>query len=120
MIDVTQATIVLAALSAVLLVGLLVGSLAFFSVFVNRQFPPEPAKKKEEPAADVALLSRRSAAYRLGFLVLTALAVLTAVEYMVGVAWSSVALLLVLGLFKAGLIVQYFMHVTRVWSEEEH
>jgi hypothetical protein len=120
MINVSQATIVLAALSAVLLVGLLVGSLAFFGVFVHREFPPEAAKKKEEPTADVALLTRRSAAYRLGFLVLAALAVLTVVEYLVGVTWSSITLLLVLGLFKAGLIVQYFMHVARVWSEEEH
>jgi hypothetical protein len=118
--NVTQATVVLAALSAVLLVGLLVGSLAFFGVFVHREFPPEAAKRKEEPAADVAVLRKRSAAYRQGIIVLAVLAVLTTVEYLVGVAWSSITLLLVLGLFKAGLIVQYFMHVTRVWSEEEH
>jgi heme/copper-type cytochrome/quinol oxidase subunit 4 len=120
MINVTQATVVLTVLSAVLLIGALVGSLAFFGVFVHRQFPPEAAKKKEEPAADVAVLGKRSAAYRLGFLVLAALAVLTVVEYLVGVTWSSITLLLVLGLFKAGLIVQYFMHVARIWSEEEH
>jgi hypothetical protein len=120
MVNVTQATIVLAGLSALAAVVLLVGSLAFFAVFVHREFPPEAAKKKEAPPIDTAVLTRRSVAYRQGFLVLIALAVLTAVEYTVGVTWSSVALLLVMGLIKAALIVQYFMHVHRVWSEEEH
>ena len=120
MIETTQATMVLTILSALLLFGLLLGSLAFFAVFVHRQFPPEAGKKKEEPAMDVALLSRRSAAYRQGLVVLAGLAILTGVEYVVGVTLSSVALLLVLGLIKAALIAQYFMHIYRIWSEEAH
>lgn len=120
MIDISQATIVLTGLSVLVGVLVLLGSLAFFGVFVQREFPPEAVKVEEEPAVDPALLDKRSAAYRVGILVLIGLAVLTAVEYMLAINWSSVVLLLLIGLFKAGLIVQYFMHVTRVWSEEGH
>jgi hypothetical protein len=117
MIDVTQASMVLTGLSVLMGIALLGGSLAFFGVLVQRRYPPE-VTKVEEPSIAPALLSRRSAAYRLGGKVLVGLAVLTAVEYLVAVTLSSVVILLVIGLLKAGLIVQYFMHVTRVWSEE--
>ncbi len=121
MISITQASLVLTGLSILVGILMLGGSLAFFGIIVRREYPLDiPEREIEEPAMDPALLAKRTSAYRLGAIVLAGLAVLTAVEYVVGVAWSSVVILLILGLFKAGLIVQYFMHVTRVWSEERH
>jgi len=60
------------------------------------------------------------AAYRRGIYVFLALAVLTAVEYVVAISINSVALLLIIALLKAAAIVQYFMHVYRLWREESH
>jgi cytochrome c oxidase subunit IV len=63
--------------------------------------------------------SKRRAAYRLGFYVLVGLAILTAVEF--GIAFlfeGSAALLFILVLAKAGTIIQYYMHLNNVWSEE--
>jgi hypothetical protein len=121
MIDVTQAAVVLAGLSIGMAFMLLVGSLAFFGVFVQRQYPPDPVAMEEaEPSADPGLRARRAAAYRLGASVLLGLGVLTALELAVANALGSAVILLLLGMFKAGLILQYFMHVRRLWSEEVH
>ena len=76
--------------------------------------------EEEAPVVDRALLTRRSAAYRLGGMVLIGLAILTAIEYGFGLALPSIVALLIIGLFKAGLIMQYFMHVSTLWSEEGH
>ena len=62
----------------------------------------------------------KAAAYRQGLIVFLGLAVLTIVEYFVAVSLNSAVLLLILALVKAALIVQYFMHVYRLWREEEH
>jgi hypothetical protein len=120
MVDTNQAVVVLMVLSVLVGIVLLVGSLAFFGVFVRRQYPPEVVKIEEEPGLDPTLRARRSAIYRLGVFVLIGLAVLTAIELAVALTLHSVVLLLIMALFKAGLILQYFMHVTRVWSEEAH
>ncbi|MEJ2558837.1 MAG: hypothetical protein P8186_22010 [Anaerolineae bacterium] len=119
MIDVAQASMVLAGLSVLIGIVILGGGLAF-GLFVQREYPPEVPAEKEEPAFDAALLAKRSAAYRLGIMVLIGLAILTGVEYGIAVAVSSVVALIIIGLFKAGLIVQYFMHVSSLWAEEAH
>ena len=119
MFNVTQASVVLAGLSVLTGVLILGGSLVF-SRLVQREYPTPATSPPELPAAEAALLAKRSAAYRLGVLVLIGLAVLTAVEYAVGVFWLSIAVLFVIGLFKAGLIVHYFMHITSLWTEEGH
>jgi hypothetical protein len=119
MLNVTQASMVLAGLSALIGILVLGGGLAF-GLFIQREYPPEVLAKEEEPTIDRGLLAKRSAAYRLGVMVLIGLALLTGVEYGIGVALSSVVALVILGLFKAGLIVQYFMHVSRLWAEEGH
>ena len=62
---------------------------------------------------------RKSAAYELGGTVLLGLAVLTAVEYAFGVRGLSIVALFIIALIKAGMILNYFMHVSRLWSEEE-
>jgi cytochrome c oxidase subunit IV len=64
---------------------------------------------------------RKAAAYRQGIYVFVALALLTALEY-----WVSQAVggrptpLILIALVKAGLIVQYFMHIYRLWRAEDH
>jgi hypothetical protein len=117
--DVTQATIVLTVLSILLGVLLLIGSLGFFGFFVGRLYPAEAAAE-EVTAEDRERRTRRAAAYRQGVMVIAGLAVLTGIEYLVAVAWPSTVILLLLGLFKAGLILNYFMHVARLWTEEAH
>ena len=61
---------------------------------------------------------RRTAAYREGLFTFIGLAVLTGIEYAVSVWLGSLVLLLIIGLIKAALIVQYFMHVSRLWQED--
>jgi cytochrome c oxidase subunit 4 len=69
---------------------------------------------------DPATLASRRAAYRLGVYVLIALAVLTALEFVIAVVLNgSIGFLFVIALAKAGLILQYYMHLNKVWSGEE-
>lgn len=64
---------------------------------------------------------KKREAYRLGLMTLLILAVLTAVEYVVGVYVANAAVwLVILALIKAAAIVQNFMHITRLWREESH
>ena len=120
MVDVTQASVVLIGLSMLAGVVIFLGALVFFGLFVQREFPPTVAEEEGEPTIDRTAQARRSAAYRQGFLVLVGLAVLTIVEYLIAVYLPSVVIILIINLGKAGLIVQYYMHVSRLWSEESH
>jgi heme/copper-type cytochrome/quinol oxidase subunit 4 len=56
---------------------------------------------------------------RLGLVVLVGLAILTAVEFGASNLEAATIALFVMALFKAGLILQYFMHVSVLWSDEE-
>ncbi len=62
----------------------------------------------------------KNKAFRRGWIIFLVLLLLTAVEFAVGIALNSIALLLVIALIKAALIVYYFMHVYRLWREESH
>ncbi len=62
----------------------------------------------------------KSAAYRRGVYVFAVLALLTAVEYFVAISLHSTVLLFIIALLKAAAIVQYFMHIYRLWREESH
>ncbi len=62
---------------------------------------------------------KKSSAFELGGTVLLGLLALTAVEYAFGVRGLSVVALFIIALFKAGMILNYYMHVSRLWSEEE-
>ncbi len=78
----------------------------------------ELAKAVDEELLE-ARRKQKSAAYRKGILVMVVLAVLTALEFWVATAaGGSVAFLFIIALIKAGLIVQYYMHLESVWSEE--
>jgi hypothetical protein len=64
---------------------------------------------------------RRAAAYRLSATVALVLAVLTVVEYYAALNFNSTIILFLLALFKAVAVLQYFMHVSRLWLQEgEH
>lgn len=63
----------------------------------------------------------KSSAMRTGYMVFLGLAALTILEYFV--AQLTIPLLVpmfVIALLKAVLIVNYFMHVYRLWREEDH
>ncbi len=62
---------------------------------------------------------KKKAAYRLGVTTIVILAVLTAIEFWIGVTSGSVVWLFVLGLLKAAVIVQNFMHIARLWRTPE-
>jgi len=64
---------------------------------------------------------RKAAAYRLGIITLIILAVLTALEYWISTGLNaSIVFLMIIALVKAGVIVQNFMHIARLWREESH
>jgi hypothetical protein len=63
---------------------------------------------------------KKAAAYRLGLITLVILAVLTAVEYVVSIYLGSLVLLFIIAVIKAAVIIQNFMHITRLWREESH
>ena len=64
--------------------------------------------------------NRKAAAYRLGLITLIILAVLTVAEYFVSIYTGSLILLMIIALIKAAIIVNNFMHITRLWREESH
>ncbi len=63
---------------------------------------------------------KKRAAYRIGIVVFLILAALTAGEFYLASVSGAVAGLFILGLLKAALIIRYFMHVNRLWTEERH
>lgn len=63
---------------------------------------------------------KKAAAYRLGVVTLLILAVLTIVEFFVAVYLGSAVLLLIVALIKAVVVVNNFMHISRLWREESH
>ncbi len=64
---------------------------------------------------------KKKAGYRQGLYVFLALVVLTAIEIVIAVYLDKPAVpLIIVSLVKAGLIVQYFMHIYRLWREESH
>ncbi|MEK7682979.1 MAG: cytochrome C oxidase subunit IV family protein [Chloroflexota bacterium] len=55
-------------------------------------------------------------AYWRGFLTILVLGVLTGFEFRI--SSDPIWPLILIGLVKAGLILQFFMHITRVWKPE--
>jgi len=54
-------------------------------------------------------------------MVALALAVLTIVEFYVAITLGSAIFLMLIALFKAVIVINFFMHVSRLWSPEgEH
>jgi cytochrome c oxidase subunit 4 len=63
---------------------------------------------------------RKTADFRQIYIVFAVLAVLTVVEFVVSTTIGSTVLLLLIALGKSALIVQFFMHIYRLWREEDH
>lgn len=61
----------------------------------------------------------KSAAFRTSLIVALGLALLTIGEYFLALVYSGAALLLLLGLVKAYLVVNFYMHISRLWTAEE-
>ncbi len=69
----------------------------------------------------------RMSPYVRSFLVVVVLGIATGIEYAIAITdpdnlpvFSSIlAPLAVIALFKAGLIVYFYMHISRIWSPEE-
>jgi heme/copper-type cytochrome/quinol oxidase subunit 4 len=65
--------------------------------------------------------NKKRAGFRQGIIVFVALAILTAIEIVIATNLDNPAVpLVIVSLVKAGLIVQYFMHIYRLWREESH
>jgi cytochrome c oxidase subunit 4 len=64
---------------------------------------------------------RKKAESRRNIIIAVILAVLTVLEFYIAVNMEDATVpLLIVALVKAALIVQYFMHVYRLWREEDH
>lgn len=61
----------------------------------------------------------RAAAYRRSATVALVLAVLTIIEFYAALHFNSTIVLFLLALFKAVAVLNYFMHVSRLWTQEE-
>jgi cytochrome c oxidase subunit 4 len=61
---------------------------------------------------------KKSIELRRGVLVFAGLAVLTAIEYWIGVIEAPVIFLWAIAIIKAALVLIYFMHVSRVFRPE--
>jgi cytochrome c oxidase subunit 4 len=73
------------------------------------------SKHKEQ----ATMSNRKSAAFRLSVTVALVLAVLTVVEYYAALHFPSTVVLFLLAMFKAVAVLNYFMHVSRLWKQEE-
>lgn len=62
----------------------------------------------------------KAAAFRQIYIVFVVLVVLTVAEFVVSATIGSTVLLLLIALAKSALIVQFFMHIYRLWREEDH
>ena len=63
-------------------------------------------------------MGNRQGALRRGVYIFLALAVFTAIEYILGLMVAPMAILWLIALIKAGLVVWFFMHLGRVFLSE--
>ncbi len=120
-----MATPILVFVSMPLLLG---GAILFGLLILTRIMPgvPKPAKATQaatEPAPTrgpeyVQQRATRSAAYRKGVLVFLGLVVLSIIEFVLASLGSTTAMFIMI-VFKAALIMYYFMHIASVWRTEE-
>lgn len=63
----------------------------------------------------------RKPVYRQGIVVAVGLMILTLIEYYAALYTNSAILLFLLAIFKGALVLNYFMHISSLWSsKEEH
>ena len=63
--------------------------------------------------------TNKSKAYRLIAIIFGILVLLTIAEYFVATELGSAIFLILIAFAKAGLIVHFYMHINRLWREEE-
>lgn len=63
--------------------------------------------------------NKQAAAFRLSITVALVLAILTIIEYFAAIYMPSTVVLFLIALFKAVAVLNYFMHVSRLWRQEE-
>jgi len=61
---------------------------------------------------------KKKKAFRQGIMVFVGLAVLTGLEYLVGVSGGWLPAMVVLALIKAALVVWFYMHIVRAFNPE--
>jgi hypothetical protein len=114
---------VLATVAALLAVMGVVGVVLSLVLDRGRPLPAralQPVEMAPAEPVDTRTLAARGVAYRRGIYILIGLAVLTALEFLIAIALEgSVVFLFLAALIKAGLIIQYYMHLGQVWGEEE-
>ena len=97
------------------------GAVAGLPVEVAPTAPTETmalAAWKKERDAERMRGARLTAAYRTGVMVLLWLGLLTAVEFVANLMGVSTVAMFMIALVKAGIILQFFMHVSNLWLEE--
>ncbi len=57
--------------------------------------------------------------YRSGYIIAIILAVVTGVEFYLATHFNNFAIMMLLGILKAYFVINYFMHIKSLWSEEE-
>ncbi len=62
--------------------------------------------------------SKRAKAYRLSTTIALVLAVLTGIEYFAAIYETGATIMFLLALAKAYFVVNFFMHVSRIWRSE--
>lgn len=64
---------------------------------------------------------KKESVYSIGIIIFFLLSILTLLEYVVAVyIENAIILLFVIAFLKAALILQVFMHISSLWSEEGH
>lgn len=70
--------------------------------------------ERKQPAA-----KPKAGIYRTGYIVAIILAIVTVVEFYIALVFNNFAIMMLLALVKAYFVVNYFMHIKSLWSEEE-
>jgi len=70
--------------------------------------------ERKQPAA-----KPKAGIYRSGYIIAIILAVVTGVEFYLAIHFNNFAIIMLLGILKAYFVINYFMHIKSLWSEEE-
>ena len=70
--------------------------------------------ERKQPAA-----KPKAGIYRSGYIIAIILAVVTGVEFYLATHFNNFAIMMLLGILKAYFVINYFMHIKSLWSEEE-
>ena len=106
----------------------LLGGAILVGLLVLTKIMPGDGKAVPAPASVAAagrgpdydrLTPNRKAAFRVSWIMLVWLGILTIAEIVAGLVLKSTALLLIVNILEAASILTIFMHIKTVWSSEE-